>query len=180
MAPSYSPSAPPTRTGRSAGPGFLPALLCATVMAGCGGDGINEINLYNNLPPGVTFRVIATPTEIAPGEEMSIALLVENGNDHTVTLNFSSDCTGLFIVEDPEGGRVYPREGQECPLGSSPGPAPPWNMFPGQQIDLHFTWTGVRAEPGGAVPLETGPYHLFGVLGRELAVRTPAREVTIR
>lgn len=181
MAPSYSPSAPPTRTGRPAGRGVLPALLFAAVMAGCGGDGINEINLYNNLPPGVTFRVIATPTEIAPGEEMSIVVRVENGNDHGVTLVFDSDCTAFFIVEDPDGGRVYPREGQECPPGGSPGPASPWDMFPNQQIDVHYTWTGVRDEPGGPVPAEPGVYYVVGVLGQELAIRTlQSREVTIR
>lgn len=159
---------------------LLPAALAALLAAACWSEGINEVELHNGLPPGVRFRVIATPTEIAPGEEMDILVRVDNENDHGVTLIFESDCTAFFIVEDPDGGRVFPREGQECPAGGTPGPASPWDMFPNQQIDLHYTWTGVRAEPGGDVPADAGSYRLFGVLGEGLAVRTQPMEITIR
>lgn len=159
---------------------LLPAALATLLATACWSEGIYEVNLENGLPPGVVFRVIATPTEIAPGEEMSIVVRVENENDHGVTLIFDSDCTAFFIVEDPDGGRVFPREGHECPVGGSPGPTSPWEMFPNRQIDVHYTWTGVRDEAGGAVPADAGLYHLFGVLGQGLAVRTQPREITVR
>ena len=64
------------------GPGkilrLFSVLLVVATALGCG-ESVAELDLY--LPFGVFFSVNATPTEIAPGEEMSIVLRLENTND---------------------------------------------------------------------------------------------------
>lgn len=174
--------APPGRAPRDPpAPRRLSALLLVAscvLLGGCETRLVNEVNLFSGLPPGVIFRVNATPDTISSGEEMNVVLRLENTNDQDVSLIFQTTCTLFFLVETPAGEQVYPLPADQCADDSAPGPT--WHMIPHEEIERRFTWTGVRATVDGEQPAAPGDYRVFGAMGPDGEVRTSAREVTVR
>lgn len=156
----------------------LPLLVASALLAACGPESTFQIENSDGLPWGVIFRASAAPTEVASGEEVSIVLSLENTNDYEISLRFPTTCTLLFVVEDLDGGRVFPEEGNECPDATAPGPA--LHIVPNQTIERRFTWTGVRESDGATEPAPPDDYRIFGAMFEDTHVRTPPRQVTIR
>lgn len=135
----------------------------------------------------MAFWVYASPDTISAGEEAAIILNIENTNDHDVDIDLPSRCGMVWWIEDSDGERVFPREGDECGVNARMGSLTStdrwgvWHLFPQQSFKFDYTWAGMRWTQGGLVPAEPGTYTLVGSIGREAeSMARATSRVTVR